>query len=91
MGVGLHQALPASTIGRNRAGVRVHVIVDYATSWLAEHREMPTGIHQAKTSKPHPMGFRDLPTMTVDFTNSSWTPRCASPLNRSKSKPSKWP
>ena len=46
--------------------VRSDVIVEYAAAWLAEHHEMPTGIHQAQTVKPHPMGFRDLPTTTVD-------------------------
>ncbi len=67
MGNTLRQARrPVPSAGSARC--RSHVVVEYAAAWLAVHHEMPTGIHRAHTVKPHPMGFRDLPTLTVDFT-----------------------
>ena len=48
--------------------IRAHVVSSYATNWLAEHGEMPTGVHKA-TVRPHPMIYtKSLPVLTVDFT-----------------------
>ncbi|RWA80838.1 hypothetical protein [Mesorhizobium sp.] len=53
--------------GAMRRGVYMHVITDYATNWLAEHGEMPTGVHTARATRPLSYCSSGLPTLTVDF------------------------
>lgn len=53
--------------GGMRRGVRVAVITDYAANWLAQHGEMPTGIHTARATRK--ISFcANSPEFEVDFT-----------------------
>ena len=46
-------------------GVRVFVLTDYAINWLAQHGEMPTGVHKAPAVRRHPMIYAtSLPVLT---------------------------
>ncbi len=47
-------------------GVRAHVITDYATNWLAQHGEIPTGVHTARATRKLNW-CSSLPTLNVDF------------------------
>ncbi|RWM25186.1 MAG: hypothetical protein EOR74_21040 [Mesorhizobium sp.] len=47
-------------------GLRVAVITDYATNWLAEHGEMPDGVHTCRATRK--IDFcSSPPSFTVDF------------------------
>jgi hypothetical protein len=48
-------------------GMRMAVLTDYATNWLAQHGEMPTGVHTARATRKIDFCSRP-PTFTVDFT-----------------------
>jgi hypothetical protein len=49
-------------------GRLAHVLIDYALNWLAQHGEMPTGVHTARAIRPVPGFYVDYPVLEVDFT-----------------------
>ena len=49
-------------------GALVHLVADYAGNWLAEHREMPTGVHQAQGQQAASDGVHRLANADRRFT-----------------------
>ncbi|MER8570645.1 hypothetical protein NKH19_00680 [Mesorhizobium sp. M1338] len=47
--------------------VGAHVVTDYAVNWLAEHGEMPNGIHTARATRSIPGFYTTYPALEVDF------------------------
>ena len=47
---------------------KAHPVSDYAINWLAQHGEMPTGVHIARATRPLPGSTRTYPPQEVDFT-----------------------
>jgi hypothetical protein len=54
--------------GGMRRGVLMHVVTDYAVNWLAQHGEMPTGVHTARATRKLHFCSGPLPVLEVDFT-----------------------
>jgi hypothetical protein len=53
--------------GMQRA-ILCHVVSDYVTNWLAQHGEMPTGLHKAHTVRRRPMIYTiSLLVLTADL------------------------
>jgi hypothetical protein len=48
--------------------IPTHTVMEYALNWLAEHGDMPTGVHKCKAVKPIPNLHATYPVLTVDFT-----------------------
>ena len=48
--------------------IKAHVVSDYATNWLAQHGEMPTGVHTARATRPLWFCSGSFSPQEVDFT-----------------------
>jgi hypothetical protein len=54
--------------GGMRRGILTHVVSDYAINWLAQHGEMPTGVHTARATRGMHGMHTQFPVLEVDFT-----------------------
>jgi hypothetical protein len=82
--------------GGMRRGMLMHVVTDYAVNWLAQHGEMPTGVHKARATRSVPGFYVDYPVLEVDFTplhrlassgKSRQQPQAAGPSQGSPAEP----
>ena len=48
--------------------VKAHPVSDYALNWLAQHGEMPTGVHIARATRAIPGFYATYSPQKVDFT-----------------------
>ena len=49
--------------------MEAHPVADYAINWLAQHGEMPTGIHTARATRPIRGFYTTYSPQEVDFTS----------------------
>jgi len=53
--------------GGMRRGLLMHVVTDYAVNWLAEHGELPDGVHVCRKVRRLSWTRPPYPVLTVDF------------------------
>ncbi|TIM38305.1 hypothetical protein [Mesorhizobium sp.] len=53
--------------GGQRRAVLMHVVTDYALNWLAQHGEMPDGVHTARAKRIVPGLCSKPPVLEVDY------------------------
>jgi hypothetical protein len=51
-----------------RIAIPMHTVMEYALNWLAQHGEMPTGVHKCKAVRPIRGLHTTYPVLEVDFT-----------------------